>query len=65
MRHVHICERDRILPEHGYSEYLQHCLNVLKKHHYDLTITFEAKGGEGPESLAKALALLKKEFAYN
>ena len=31
----------------------------------DLTITFEAKGGEGPESLAKALALLKKEFAYN
>lgn len=65
VRHVHICERDRILPEHGYSEYLQHCLNVLKKHHYDLTITFEAKGGEGPESLAKALALLKKEFAYN
>ena len=53
------------LNKKAYSEYLQHCLNVLKKHHYDLTITFEAKGGEGPESLAKALALLKKEFAYN
>lgn len=62
LHHVHICEPDRILPEDGYSEFLTHCLSVLKELGYDETISFEAKGGTGPDSLAKALKLLQTQF---
>lgn len=62
LHHVHICERDRILPEDGYSDYLAKALDVLKEIGYDETISFEAKGGVGPDSLKKALDLLKKQF---
>lgn len=62
LRHVHVCERDRILPEDGYSDELKKGLDVLKAIGYDETISFEAKGGNGPESLGKALALIKKYF---
>lgn len=62
IHHVHVCEKDRILPEDGYSEYLAKALAVLKEIGYDETISFEAKGGVGPDSLKKALTLLKKQF---
>ena len=63
LKHVHVCEKDRILPEDGYSEYLLQGLRILKEIGYDETISFEAKGGTGPDSLKKALDLIKKQFA--
>ena len=62
LRHVHICEWDRVLPEDGYSDYLHHCLKVLNDLDYDETISFEAKDAVAPDGLKKALALLKKQF---
>ena len=58
LRHVHICEWDRVLPEDGYSSFLRHCLDVLKDLNYDETISFESKDGD----LKKALKQLKQEF---
>ena len=51
------------MPEDGYSDYLLQGLQILKEIGYDGTISFEAKGGTGPDSLKKALDLLKKQFA--
>lgn len=62
LRHVHICEWDRVLPEEGYSDYLQHCLRVLKSLGYNETISFEAKDAVAPDGLNKALTLLKQQF---
>ncbi len=62
LKHVHVCEMDRILPEDGYSAFLRDALGILKELGYDDTISFEAKGGKSPESLGKALNLIKKEF---
>ena len=62
LHHVHICDMDRILPENGYNEFLTKALAILKEIGYDETISFEAKGGEGPDSLKKALTLLKSQF---
>ena len=63
IQHVHVCEKDRLIPEEGYSEHLQHCLNVLKDLGYDKTISFEAKGGSEPDGMLKALTQLKAHFA--
>ncbi len=62
LRHVHVCNWDRALPEDGFNEHLQKCLDVLKAQGYDRTISFESKDGTTPEGLAKALTLLKKHF---
>lgn len=62
LRHVHICEKDRIIPEETYSEYLETCLSVLKEERYDCTISFESKDSTSPDGLKKALALLKSHF---
>ena len=62
LRHVHVCNWDRALPENGFDEHLQTCLDVLKSLGYDRTISFESRDGTSPESLSKALALLKKQF---
>ena len=63
IQHIHVCERDRLIPEDGDSEHLQHCLNVLKDLGYDGTISFEAKGGSEPDGMKKALTQLKNHFA--
>jgi sugar phosphate isomerase/epimerase len=63
IQHVHVCEKDRLIPEEAYSEHLQHCLNVLKDLGYDKTISFEAKGGSEPDGMQKALDQLKAHFA--
>jgi sugar phosphate isomerase/epimerase len=60
--HVHIAERDRILPEDGYSDTLNKCIQNLVKNGYDKTISFESKDGTGLESMEKALKLLKSQF---
>ncbi len=62
LKHVHISEMDRILPEDGYSDFVQTVINNLVKTGYDGTISFETKNGEGLESMKKALALLKKSL---
>lgn len=62
LHHVHICDMDRRLPEDGFNEFLLKALSILKELGYDETISFESKGGVGPDSLKKALALLKKEI---
>ena len=59
LKHVHIAELERILPENGYSEYVTSVLNNLIKTDYDGTISFETKNGEGLESMKKALTMLK------
>ena len=62
LKHVHISEMDRVLPEDGYSEFVQTVINNLVKTGYEGTISFETKNGEGLESMKKALALLKKSL---
>ncbi len=62
LHHVHICEMDRMLPEDGFSEFLQKALKILKELGYDETISFESKGGTGPDSLKNALTQLKRQF---
>lgn len=62
LKHVHIAELERMLPEDGYSEFVQTVINNLVKTGYDGTISFETKNGEGLESMKKALALLKKSL---
>lgn len=62
LRHVHIAEEARGLPEDGYSEYVAQVLKNLKSIGYDNTVSFEAKGGKEPDSMKKALELLKAQF---
>ncbi|MBO4980111.1 MAG: sugar phosphate isomerase/epimerase [Clostridia bacterium] len=62
LKHFHIAELERILPEDGYSDYVQTALDNLKAIGYDGTVSFETKNGSGVESMKKALALLKNTF---
>lgn len=62
LKHVHIAELQRVLPEDEYSEYVTKVLANLKAIEYDGTISFETKNGEGLESMKKALCLLKTNF---
>lgn len=62
LKHVHIAELERMLPEDGYSEFVQTVINNLVKTGYEGTISFETKNGEGLESMKKALSLLKKSL---
>ncbi len=59
LKHVHIAEMERMLPEDGYSDYVKKVLDNLVYINYDGTISFETKNGEGLESMKKALAMLK------
>lgn len=60
--HVHLCERDRVLPEDGFSPFLSECLDVLKAGGYNDTISFESKDAVTPDGLRKALAQLKTKL---
>lgn len=60
LKHVHIAEMERKLPEDGYSEFVEKVIGNLVSFGYEGTISFETKNGEGLESMKKALALLKK-----
>ncbi|NLC85195.1 MAG: sugar phosphate isomerase/epimerase [Ruminococcaceae bacterium] len=62
LKHVHIADARRGLPEDGYSEPVQDIIRNLKKINYNNTISFESKNGRGIESMIKALNLLKKQF---
>ena len=62
LKHVHIAELQRIMPEDSYSDYIEQVIDGLKKVGYEGTISFESKNGEGVSSMKKALALLKKQF---
>jgi sugar phosphate isomerase/epimerase len=59
LKHFHIAELERIMPEDSYSAYVQTALGNLKSIGYEGTISFETKNGNGVESMKKALALLK------
>lgn len=61
--HVHLCERDRLLPEDGFSPFLSECLDVLRECGYDDTISFESKDAVSPDGLSRALSQLKAKFA--
>lgn len=62
LKHVHIAEMERMLPENEYSEFVQTVIGNLVSTGYEGTISFETKNGEGLESMKKALALLKKSL---
>ncbi len=62
LRHIHIAELARVLPEDDYSPYVAHVLRNLRTIGYDGTISFETNRGKGPDSMAKALRLLKTEM---
>jgi sugar phosphate isomerase/epimerase len=64
LRHVHVCEMDRMLPEDGFSGFLQKALGTLRDLGYDETISFESKDGTNPDSLKKALVQLKQQFNH-
>lgn len=59
LKHVHVAELARVMPEDCYSDYAAEVLGNLKKIGYEGTISFESKNGEGVPSMKKALALLK------
>jgi len=62
LKHIHISELERVLPEESYSEFVQRVIKNLVSIDYEGTISFETKNGEGLESMKKALALLKKSL---
>ncbi len=62
LKHVHISELGRALPEDGYSDYVSGVLSRLRAIGYEGTISFESKNGSGLESMKKALNLLKTNF---
>lgn len=62
LKHIHIAELERIMPEDGYSDYITRVLENLNIIGYDGTISFESKNGNGLESMKKALKLLKSKF---
>ncbi len=62
LKHIHIAELARVMPEDGYSDYIQTVLENLRRIGYDGTVSFESKNGDGLESMKKALALLKNQF---
>ena len=59
LKHVHIAELGRILPEKEYSDYVKKVIDNLMSFGYDGTVSFETKNGDGLESMKSALALLK------
>ena len=60
LKHVHIAELNRMLPEDDYSVLTKKVIENLVKTCYEGTISFESRIGEGVSSMKKALALLKK-----
>ncbi|MBR2929789.1 MAG: sugar phosphate isomerase/epimerase [Clostridia bacterium] len=62
LKHIHISELARVLPEDGYSDYVATVLDNLAKIGYEGTVSFETKNGEGLSSMKKALALLKTKI---
>lgn len=62
LKHVHIAELQRIMPEDGYSDYVAAVLKNLGAIGYEGTVSFESKNGNGLESMKRALALLKTNF---
>ncbi len=62
LKHIHISEMDRIMPEDSYSDFVEKAINNLVTTGYDGTISFETKNGEGLTSMKKALSLLKSKF---
>jgi sugar phosphate isomerase/epimerase len=56
--HIHISEKDRLLPDVGYSPDCDALISAVKKSVYNGTISFETKAGD----LKGALALLKDKL---
>lgn len=59
LKHVHISEMERVLPEDSYSDFVKKVIDNLVSTDYDGTISFETKNGNGIESMKKALVMLK------
>jgi len=59
LRHIHVAEADRLLPDSGFSNYVGKALALLRKLGYRGTVSFEAKRPENVEHLARCLSLLK------
>lgn len=62
LKHVHVSDYDRVLPEDGYSSDLINVLNALNEAGYDDTISFETKAGMRNSSQFLALNLLKQKL---
>jgi len=58
INHIHISERNRILPENEYSPACADLISVITRSNYDETISFETKNG----NIKAALDLLKKQY---
>ena len=59
LKHIHIAELQRVMPEYEYSDYVAAVLANLRRIGYEGTVSFESKNGDGLESMKRALALLK------
>jgi len=60
LKHIHIAELERRMPEDDYSPFVSKVLENLKKNGYNGTVSFESKNGTGVESMKKALQMLKE-----
>lgn len=58
IKHVHIAEKSRKLPENKFSEYVSSALSILKSCGYNRTISYETSDGDK----GKALELIKSSF---
>lgn len=62
LRHVHVSDWNRALPEFGYSSELTGVLRAIRLSGYDGDFSFEASAGKTDQSLQRALILLKQKL---
>jgi sugar phosphate isomerase/epimerase len=62
LRHIHVSDFERALPEDGYSSQLLRILNAVVDCGYRDTISFESQLGRNEKSLFLALNLLKQKL---
>lgn len=62
IRHIHVCEQMRQLPAEEFSEYMERAMEVLIKHRYDMTVSYESVRPKNRSEGEEACILLKKSL---
>lgn len=59
IRHIHVCEQMRQLPEGQFSEYLRNAFEILQKNGYHMTVSYESVCPKNEEEGVSACINLK------
>lgn len=62
IRHIHLCEAQRVLPQQSLSSYLREACELLKKAGYTGTVSYESLMPASAQAGQHALALLKENL---